>query len=322
MKRVKIPISRDIIDLDYDKRIRVKNVENVKELKECKSLSDVFKTLSKLYAYVVYNPKGLSDKKIQEGYYRRELAMAKDIRFDYVNKEIFIPLCRYKYNSVNDEAVEAFNLKDLHRLGFAIDGENYIQYNRFYSKMVIWDKNGYRKDTIDIIIGNVQNNLKLIRLNVANLPIYLDCNSTENVSELHRRYVKCCYRGGRENSLDRFFYTTDRIKSLKSRHRKTLKELSLTWYGESEQMFSRGFRVYKYEDICDTAKNVDLGMDEMYEVCRIDFESYLLAKIHNKSHWNGWNRGYSTDDLIKGTVYFLKYKNEIPMVLLKDVLFR
>lgn len=322
MKRVKVPISRDIIDLDYGKRIRVKDIDSVKELKGCKSLSEVFQTLSKIYAYVVYRPKGLSDNNTQEGYYRRELAMAKDIRFDYVNQEIFIPLCRYKYNHINEEAKEAFNMKDVSRIGFDIDGENYVQYNRFYDKLIIWDKNGYRRDNIDIIIGDVQNNLKLIRLNISKLPLYCNCNVIEEASELHRRYVKCCYSGGRENSLDKFFYVSDRIKTLKYKHRNILKDLSLTWYGESTKMFSRGFRIYKYEDIQESVKSLDLGIDEMYEVCRIDFESYLLAKVYNKSYWKGWNRGYSTEDLITGNVYFLKYKNEIPMVLLKDVLFR
>lgn len=323
MKRVKIPISRDVIDKDYNVRIRGKSVEDVKELRNCKSLAELFMVLSELYAYVVYRPKGLSDKQTQEGYYRRELAMAKDIRFDYVNREIFIPLCRYKYNLVNDEAKEVFRFKNLSQLGFAINDKEYVQYERFYDKYTIWDKDGYRKSTVDIILGNEQNNLRYIRLYIGNLPIYSNMNKTEDVSELYNRYLKCCYRGGRTNSLDTYFYTIDRITSLRSKHRNVLKNLSLTWYGEScSEMFSRGFRLYNYEDIQGKFDDEELGINKMYEVCRIDFEAYLLSKLHNNNYWYGWDNGYTFNELLNGKIFFLKYSNKVPLVLLRDVIIK
>lgn len=321
MKRVKYGHNRSIVDTDYDKKIRVKNIENVKELKGCRSLADVFKTLADVYAYVVYKPKGLRDRDIQDGYYRRELAMAKDIRFDYVNKEIFIPVCRYRYNLVNIGAKEHFKLGNIKKLGYNIDSDDYIQYNRFYDKIVLWSKGKYVAENLDIILGDVQNNLRYLRLNISKLPIY-EYLGTENVHELYIRYIKCCYYGGRDTYIDSYFYESDKYSKLKNKHRKVLNSLSLNWYGKECEMFSRGFRKYKFENIKCILTEEEMCVKEMYEKCLIDFESYLLAKLLNGSYWTGWNGGYTFKQFKNGEVYFLKYKEKLPLVLLADVLLK
>lgn len=322
MRRVKYYHNRDIVDIDYDVKIRSKDIENVKELKNCKSLADVFSILAELYAYVVYKPKGLKDKNTQEGYYRRELALAKDIRFDYVNKQIYIPVCRYSYNIVNEEAIKHFHLGNIKKLGYSIGDNDYIQYNRFFDKIVIWEKGRYTKESIDIIIGNDQNTMKYIRLNVSELPIYDIGKCDENAFELYRRYVKCCYSGGRDNYINSFFYEPDVYTKLRKKQKDVLKSLSLTWYGDSCKMFSKGFRTYKYDNIKNILSDEELGTDDMFEKCLIDFEAYLLSKLDNHSYWYGWHRNYNFKQLCNGDIYFLKYKSKLPMVLLSDVLFK
>lgn len=318
-KRVKGLYDKSILFEKYGARVRYKNVEDVKELSDCKTLSDLVKRLTELYAFIVYTPNGMEDSdtyKLEDKteyysvYSTRELAMAQDIRFNYKDMEIYVPFVRYRYNTLDSTAIDEFNIR-----GYS---ENDLIQNSATSDRIIIHRGGkYVNDTIDVILGDINNNLKVIRLNISELPIYDKCDTT--AESLFNRYLKCCYSGRAKDPLEDFFYTSSNYSRLEFKHKRALKALSIPWYTDETEHFYKCFRKYKLDEIQESYTDEGLGLHEKYQKCLIDFESYLYNVFQSDLDIIGWNVG-TLKGLKDGKYRYLKYKRgSVALIMLSEI---
>lgn len=318
-RRVKGLYDKSILLEKYSAKVRCKYITDVKELSDCKTLSDVFKRLTELYAFIVYTPNGMKDVdiyKLEEKtehysvYSTRELAIAQDIRFNYKDMEIYIPFVRYKYNTLDSTAIEEFNIR-----GYS--EEDLIQNSATKDKIVIHKDGKYLCESIDIILGDVNNNLKVIRLNISGLPIYDECSPT--AENLFNKYLKCCYSDRPKDPLEDFFYTSCNYSRLEFKHKRVLKALSIPWYTEEFNHFYKCFRKYKLEDVQESYTDEELGLYEKYQKCLIDFESYLYHIMLFNLDIVGWNKG-TFKELKAGRYHYLKYKRgSVALIMLSEL---
>lgn len=318
-KRVGDLYDNSVLIEKFSQRIRCKTVEQVKELSDCTSLSKLFIRLAELYAYIIYTPIGMKDTdeyllESKNDYYsvflRRELAVAKDVRFNYKDGEIYIPFTSYRYNTLSKEALNNFDTR-----GYS--ESDLIRNSASKDKIVIYKDNKYILDSIDIILGDVNNNLKLIRLDISNLPVYE--TSDIEASELFDKFLKCCYSGRQKSYLEDFFYTSDKYSGLEYKHKRVLRELSIPWYTEEVSHFYKCFRKYKLEDIKNDYTEEELGLNEMEEKCLIDFESCLYYILQGGKNIVGWYRG-TLKELKEGRLMYLKYKRgSVALIMLSEI---
>lgn len=242
----------------------------IKDKEETGSLYDVIMKYAKDKSLILYN---------------NNLAYIDEIRADYVNHELYIPV--FTYDIINEGGVD-------------------YQYNSRLSKLVIHTyKDGYVTDEIIVIPFIGSNEAYRIKLN--NLELCRKLNDEDKSAEnLFKRYIRVSY-GYCDIDNDTFDYIPVQKKDLKTKHRKVLKEHNLDFYGEFLDMDYRDVRNWKLEKLTEIYTEEELGTSIEYNIKRLEFELELYTRIYNQEYWDNWTKG-TIDSILCGTREFIKYK--------------
>lgn len=229
-----------------------------------------------------------------------EIMYPDEIRFDYVNHEIYLPVIKCDYMEICEKYYERFK-----KAGAYIKyGGNKIGYNNSIEKYYIYKDSQYSLDRLYFIqVEDSTINKYYIELN--NVPLRLSNMANSESRDLFMRYVRYSYGIYDETDTDLFY--SNKKSDLTYIEKKILKEMDLNYYGEFIDLECSDVRQYKLEELLNTFDLDELCVDTKYNIRRIEFEAELMLRIETEELWFNWTKG-DTNKLISGTDYFAKYK--------------
>lgn len=293
--RVDIQFSRKEFNVNYNRNL-------AKSKSSYSSLYDLFlKNYEK--GCLVWTP---TLEQCGEGY-QREVSYIRDMRFDYVNGRIFIPIYIYKYKEVDDSYFK--RNKELREKY----GGNLVAYEQEMIVYELWNsKQGYLVDEVDILTETFTG-CKIRKTLITHLPVRDTCVE-EDISVLFDKYIRSSYIG---EDFDVFDYKNSRYSYLSSTEKRMLKDNNLLWYSAYKDIEYSELRGYQYYELDKRFSRDRLDVFEPYRKRRADFESYILDHLYRGIYWTGAFKG-SFNKLKTGKQFFVKYKEQGVSVFIKS----
>lgn len=224
-----------------------------------------------------------------------DVAYLADIRADYVNKRISVPIVRKK---IHNEDPESFR-KGVYYEFREEDFEIYSVENGFIEDLYILP-NG-----LSVFLDG----MRFYKLELTGLRMYRELRESDReAKDLFDRYVP--YAAG-EYSTEYRKFRYERIgrSGLFQNEREYLKRHGLNFYGEYKEFKEyRDVRMYNMEELVENFSMEELKMEQDYNLTRMEFELELLTRILGKQYWKNWTRG-EFENIINGKFEYVKYKD-------------
>lgn len=213
-----------------------------------------------------------------------ELVYAEDIRANYRDKELYLPV--FKCETIEEDGIK-------------------VDYNNRIEKYVIHDKNGWKIESMTVIPNRLFN--KAFEIPLSNRKLSREVSKKDiQAEDLFNRYIAISY-GYSENEMDIEKYVYVQRKNLNYKQKKLLKEKGLEYYGEYIDMDYRDVRRYKLFELNNQFDNDILKTEQSFRTRRIKFELELYSRAYDKVYWENWSHG-KMEDLIEGKREYIKHK--------------
>jgi len=224
-----------------------------------------------------------------------DVAFVADIRADYVNKRLSVPMVRKK---LHNEEPELFR-KGVY---YEVWEEDYEIYRL---------ENGFREDLEILPMGLsvFLDGIHYYKLELAGLKMARDLEEEDyEARELFGRYL--AYSVGEVNEIYRKFrYERMSLGGLFPNEREYLKRHQLKYYGETKDFVDyRDVRMYKVEELLERFSPEELKLGQDYNITKLEFELELFTRLLDKQYWNGWTRG-EFENVLSGKFEYVKYKD-------------
>ena len=214
-----------------------------------------------------------------------KVAYIDEIRPDYVNGELYIPMFTCKVDKID---------------GIEVEYDNKIEKVLLHSY-----KTGYTNK--DVYIIPVMAIPEAYKLDLKQYKLSRKLTSgDEQARNLFIRYVAYSYQYT-EDDNDMFDYTKVQKQFITKKQRDTLKENNLEFYGDYLDMDYRDVRNWKLIDLQGRFADDELSIGSQFNCRRLAFELELYTRVYDKKYWDKWTRG-KVANLIDGTHSYIKYK--------------
>lgn len=226
-------------------------------------------------------------------------AYTDDIRADYINKELYIPVF----------------LNDIARTKDRQGKDRLVTYNNRVEKVVLHSYNsGFHE--VEILVQKDINSNKVWKLDIHKLKIERELSNKELLAkDLFERYVAYSYKYI-DNEIDIFKFNEVKSSKMSNFNRKYIKNNGLSFYGEYIDMNYRDVRHWKLEELKGKIDDEVLLLTEYYGYRRLRFELELYLRILNKVYWEEWTLG-SIQELLNNQREFIKYKQNRIYIIFK-----
>lgn len=232
---------------------------------------------------------------------------AEEMRFDYLNKEVYIPYIKSDYTDIDESYHSSFdrcgatNKYNGHKIG----------YNNRIDKYKILDKKEYVIDDL-YLINQGSEKVILEKVSLGGLPLRHTDNTNRDAKDLFMRYIRYSYGILDEKDTDKFYST--KKSNITNTEKRILKELNLEYYGEYKDIEYADVRGYKIESLLGEFTDAELQVADNFNVRRFRFECELYTRCMARDLWVGWTKG-SSEMILNNSQYFNKYKyNEFSLI--------
>lgn len=247
------------------------------EISEIEKVDEQYNDYDSLYEFIMEGAEGGELLIIDD-----KIAYISDIRADYLNHELYVPM---------------FNCD-------VIQGDNCsVTYNNRMEKEIIhsFDK-GYTEKDVYILPSILAR--KAYKVDIRKLKLSAS-NPNRSARDLFNRYIGSSY--WKEEEDDCFRHTIVQKKQITKKQRQLLVDNGLHFYGETSSMDYRDVRNWKLEVLSSQLGDAELSLGEQWYIRKLKFEAELYTRLFDRIYWDGWTFG--TFDMLIGNKYdYIKYK--------------
>lgn len=284
-------LGRVRVGFDYDKLI--KNKDNFNEI------DNKFNDFYGLIEYLINNKYFIAC----DG----EIMYADEMRFDYSNKEVYLPYNKSEYMNIKSKDNGYFDrcggTKKYrgHRIGF----------NNIIEKYNIIKGNKYTVDYI-YLIRQIGDTVIGEKVRIDSLPLRDNTITNKEAKDIFMRYIAYCYGIRNEKDTDKFYSVKKSVLTMTEK--RILKELKLEYYGYYSNLDYSDVRMYELDSLLSCFTGDELKLDMEFNARRFEFECELYTRCMTRDLWVGWTRG-SSEMILNNSQYFNKYKyNEFSLI--------
>ena len=216
-------------------------------------------------------------KEAEIGYTR---VFISELRPDYLNKEIYLPIHRYD-----------------------LDRETGFTYNHRLEKRVIHSSKGGWEESSLLVQGNPFLSSDVVKYELSESIMQ---SEYRNARDLFNLYIPFSY-GYHKIESDYAIYDEVKASKISKKHRQFLRDTGLSFYGDYLNMEYNRFRGWNLIELNKRLPYDKLHIEERYNERRIKFELEVYLGLINGTYWNGWTTG-NFEELLSDKRDFIKYK--------------
>ncbi|MEM4385781.1 MAG: hypothetical protein QXD03_04465 [Candidatus Anstonellales archaeon] len=216
------------------------------------------------------------------------VAYIQDIKANYRDGELYIPL--YRYDIFEEDGVK-------------------VRYNNRVDKIDIHTfKDGYKMEEL-VVIPNLSGDWYRVKLN--NLKLSRDISDSDREArDLFYRYVAYSYRHLSELDIDVFDYNVILRKRISRKESDILSRNKLKFRGEIYNKSYRDVRRWDIEDIRLSLGEEYLRLDKPYKLRKMEFELELYTRLYDRVYWEKWTHGNWSEFISDSRIDYIKYKEK------------